>query len=179
MSVAVDEDMKANSTDDAHDRTFLVTGASSGIGRAIVEALAARGGQVVLAARSSERAARVLDEIKERDPHADARLLLVDLSDFSSIRRAAGELLTEGRRLDVLVNNAGVAGPFGLSKDGFDLTYATNHLGPFLLTNLLLPRLRVALRAHRQRVEHGPSASQRDRLDRPRAPVHPEARRVR
>ena len=128
--------------DDLQNRTFLVTGASSGIGRALAEALAARGGRVVLAARSLERTAAALDQVRRRYPHADARVLPIDLSDFGSVRRAAGELLAEGRGLDVLVNNAGVAGTFGLSKDGFDLTYATNHLGPFLLTNLLLPRLR-------------------------------------
>ena len=121
---------------------FLVTGAGSGIGRALAEALAARGGSVVLAARSPERAASVLDEIRRRYPQADARVMAMDVSDFGSIRRAAGEFLAAGCRLDVLVNNAGVAGTFALSPDGFDLTYATNHLGPFLLTKLLLPRLR-------------------------------------
>ena len=130
--------------DDLQNRTFLVTGASSGIGLALVDALAARGGRVVLAARSPERTAAALDQVRRRHPHADARVLLIDLSDFGSVRRAAGEFLAEGRPLDVLVNNAGVAGTFGLSKDGFDLTYATNHLGPFLLTNLLLPRLRAS-----------------------------------
>ena len=64
------------------------------------------------------------------------------MSDFDSVRRAATQFLAAGTGLDVLVNNAGVAGTFGLSRDGFDLTYATNHLGPFLLTNLLLPTLR-------------------------------------
>ncbi len=122
-------------------RTFLVTGASSGIGRALVDALAAAGGHVILAVRSPQRAAPIAVGIRGRHPHAGAEVLPVDLSDFATIRRAAAEFLAGGRRLDVLVNNAGVAGTTGLSRDGFDLTYATNHLGPFLLTNLLLPRL--------------------------------------
>jgi len=127
-------------------RRFLVTGASSGIGRALAEALAARGGSVVLAARSEERARPVLDGIRARDPAADVRLLHADLSDLDSVRRAAGSYLAQGRPLDVLVNNAGVAGTRALSPQGFDLTYATNHIGPFLLTSLLLPALQRAPR---------------------------------
>jgi dehydrogenase/reductase SDR family protein 13 len=132
---------------DLRNRTFLVTGANSGIGRALVEALASRGGRVVLAARSRERTAPVLESIRQRDPHADVSFLEIDVSDFGSVRRAADRFLGEYATLDVLVNNAGVAGTSGLSKDGFDLTYATNHLGPFLLTNLLLPRLRTSASA--------------------------------
>lgn len=123
-------------------RTFLVTGASSGIGKALAEALAARGGRVVLAGRSPERTVPVVEAIRRRHPGADARFLQLDVAEFASVRRAAGVFLADGGALDVLVNNAGVAGTFGLNADGFDLTYATNHLGPFLLTNLLLPRLR-------------------------------------
>jgi retinol dehydrogenase-12 len=127
-------------------RTFLVTGASSGIGLALVEALASRGGRVVVGARSPERGAAALAAIRTRYPGADLRFLLIDLADFGSVRRAADEFLSDGGPLDVLVNNAGVAGTFGLSKDGYDLTHATNHLGPFLLTNLLLPRLLASQR---------------------------------
>ena len=121
------------------DRTFFVTGASSGIGRALVEALAARGGNVVLAARSEERTRPVLDAIRSAYPAVDARFLPIDVSDLGSVRTAAASYLATGRPIDVLVNNAGVAGTQALSRDGFDLTYATNHIGPFLLTNLLLP----------------------------------------
>jgi dehydrogenase/reductase SDR family protein 13 len=64
------------------------------------------------------------------------------VSDLTSVRRAAAAFLAVRQPLDVLVNNAGIAGTRRLSKDGFDLTYATNHIGPFLLTNLLLPKLR-------------------------------------
>ena len=131
---------------DLQGRRFLVTGASSGIGRALAEALAARGGSVVLAARSEERARPVLDGIRARDPAADVRFLHADLSDLDSVRRAAGSYLAQGRALDVLVNNAGVAGTRALSPQGFDLTYATNHIGPFLLTSLLLPTLQRAPR---------------------------------
>lgn len=126
---------------DLAGRTFLVTGANSGLGRATVEALAGRGGAVVLASRSEERTRPVLETIRQQYPAADARFLHVDVSDLRSVRRAAESLLHTGQRLDVLVNNAGVAGTRSLSADGFDLTFATNHIGPFLLTSLLLPRL--------------------------------------
>jgi retinol dehydrogenase-12 len=129
-------------TNDLQGRTFLVTGANSGIGRALTEALAAQGGRVVLAARSEERTKPVLDEIRGRHPASDPQFLQMDLSDLSSVRRAAERFLTSGQPVDVLVNNAGIAGTHALSKDGFDVTYATNHIGPFVLTNLLLPRLR-------------------------------------
>ena len=123
-------------------RTFFVTGANSGIGRALVEALAARGDQVVLATRSEERTRPVLSAIQSRYRAARAQWVSLDVSDLASVRRAAEAYLASGQPIDVLVNNAGIAGTRALSKDGFDLTYATNHIGPFLLTSLLLPRLR-------------------------------------
>lgn len=129
---------------DLQGRTFFVTGANSGIGRAMVEALAARGGSVVLASRSKERTEPVLDGIRRSHPGANAEFLEIDVSNLASVRTAAGRFLATGRPIDVLVNNAGIAGTRALSRDGFDLTYATNHIGPFLLTNLLLPRLRAA-----------------------------------
>lgn len=129
-------------TTDLQGRTFLVTGANSGIGRAMAEALAERGGGVVLAARSEERTRPVLDAIRARRPAVEPRFLPLDLADLDSVRGAAESFLASRHPLDVLVNNAGIAGTRALSKDGYDLTYATNHIGPFLLTNLLLPTLR-------------------------------------
>src|SRR6059058_1676075 len=123
-------------------RTFFVTGANSGIGRALVEALAARGGRVVLATRSEERTRPVLSALQSRFPAARAQWVSLDVSDLGSVRRAAQAFLASGQPIDVLVNNAGIAGTRALTEDGFDLTYATNHIGPFLLTSLLLPRVR-------------------------------------
>ena len=85
-----------------------------------------------------------MEGIRARRPLAEPRFLLLDLADLASVRRAAEAVLGEDRPLDVLVNNAGVAGTAALSRDGFDLTYATNHIGPFHLTNLMLPALRRA-----------------------------------
>src|SRR2546428_3781390 len=129
---------------DLQGRTFFVTGANSGIGRALVEALAARGGRVVLATRSEERTRPVLTGIQTRYPAARTHWVSLDVSDLASVRHAAQAILASGHPIDVLVNNAGIAGTRALSKDGFDLTYATNHVGPFLLTSLLLPTVREA-----------------------------------
>src|SRR5438067_7868616 len=123
-------------------RTFFVTGANSGIGRALVEALAARGDRVVLATRSEERTRPVLSALQSRFPAARVQWVSLDLSDLGSVRRAAQAFLASGQPIDVLVNNAGIAGTRALTEDGFDLTSATNHIGPFLLTSLLLPRVR-------------------------------------
>jgi retinol dehydrogenase 12 len=130
--------------DDLRGRTFLVTGANSGLGRASAEALAGRGGHVVLAGRSEERMRPVLQSIRAARPDAEIEFLPLDVADLRSVRRAAEQVLAAGRPIDVLMNNAGVAGTEALSPDGFDLTYATNHIGPFLLTNLLLPAIRRA-----------------------------------
>ncbi|HSE68026.1 MAG TPA: SDR family oxidoreductase [Gemmatimonadales bacterium] len=127
---------------DLAGRSFFVTGANSGIGRTMTEGLAARGASIVLAARSEERTRPVLDGIRRQFPSGDVRWLQIDLADLDSVRRAASEYLGSGKPLDVLVNNAGIAGTNALSPQGFDVTYATNHIGPFLLTNLLLPRIR-------------------------------------
>ena len=125
-------------------RTALVTGANSGIGAALVEQLAAGGHDVILAARSAERTRPVVDGIRARHPEIRATFLALDLADLGAIRRAVATLAAAGTPVDLLVNNAGVAGTRALSADGFDLTYATNHLGPFLLTDLLLPVLRTS-----------------------------------
>ncbi len=128
-------------------RTFLVTGTTSGIGRAVAEALATQGGNVVLAARSEERMGPVLDGIRASRPPGSVQFLHLDLADLGSVRRAAEQLIAGGQSLDVLINNAGVAGIRSLSADGFDVTYASNHIGPFLLTTLLLPVLQRSAQA--------------------------------
>jgi len=122
------------------DKTFVVTGANTGLGRATVEALAARGaGRIVVASRSREKTQPVLDALKARSPSTDVQFVAIDLGDLASVRRAADEILAKDWTLDVLVNNAGIAGLQGLTKDGFELTFGTNHLGPFLFTEKLLP----------------------------------------
>lgn len=132
------------SVTDQQGRTFYVTGGNTGLGRATLDALVARGGSVILAARSEEKSRPVVEDLRRRYPGADVSFALLDLADLASVRRAAESFLASGRSLDVLMNNAGVAGVRGYTRDGFDITIGTNHVGPFLLTALLLPKLREA-----------------------------------
>lgn len=127
---------------DLQGRTMLVTGANSGIGRETALALAARGARVHVACRSAERAAPVLAEAAALGGPGSAVLLELDLADLDAVRRAGASFLQGGEPLHVLVNNAGVAGQRGITADGFELAFGVNHLGHFLLTMLLLDRLR-------------------------------------
>ena len=133
------------SPDDIGDQTgrvALVTGANSGIGFATARALAEKGAHVVLACRNPERARRAADELESDLDRSSIELLTVDLSDLVAVRRSAERFLAEHARLDLLVNNAGVMGtPYRQTADGFELQMATNHLGHFALTGLLLDRL--------------------------------------
>jgi NAD(P)-dependent dehydrogenase (short-subunit alcohol dehydrogenase family) len=136
--------MNTNADDGSlHGRVHLITGANTGIGRATAQALAARGAHVLLACRSPERARPVLDEIKQQTKSDTVELVELDLASFASIRRAAATLLARDLPLHVLINNAGVVAR-GLTADGFELVFGVNHLGHFLLTNLLLERLRAS-----------------------------------
>ena len=119
---------------DLSGRTILITGASSGLGRASAHALAARGATVVLAARSDARAQCVLDEIRGAHPAVRAEFLELDLASLASVRAAAERVLASGQRLDVLMNNAGIAGTSGLTDDGFEITIGTNYIGHVYLT---------------------------------------------
>ncbi len=127
---------------DLKDRFFLVTGASSGIGLATVDALLARGAAVTVATRSEVKTAPVLASLQARHPGATLFRLQLDLADLRNVQRSAEAYLATGRRLDVVVNNAGVSGGRTLTADGIDVTVGTDHLGPYLFTKLLLPRLR-------------------------------------
>ncbi|EON24013.1 short-chain dehydrogenase/reductase SDR [Nocardioides sp. CF8] len=114
-------------------RTFVVTGASGGLGLATATALAGAGARVVVAVRNVDKGRAVIDGVP-----GDFVLRRLDVADLSSVRAFADE--TE--RVDVLVNNAGVMSlPRSRTVDGFETQLATNHLGHFALTNLLLPRL--------------------------------------
>ena len=127
---------------DLRGKTYLVTGANTGIGRVTAEALAGRGGKVFLACRSEEKAAPVIEGIRKAGGLAE--FLALDLGSLRSVREAAARFLARDEPLHVLVNNAGLAGSRGATADGFELLFGTNHLGPFLFTNLLLPRLRAS-----------------------------------
>jgi len=123
-------------------KVCVITGANTGIGRVVARELACQGARVVLACRSRERSEAALAEVRDAGRGDNADFLDLDLSDLASVRRAATELLDRNHPIHVLVNNAGVAGRHGLSADGFELSFAVNHLGHFLFTHLLLQRIR-------------------------------------
>jgi retinol dehydrogenase 12 len=132
---------------DLDGRTFLITGANTGIGRATTEALATRGATVYMACRSQPRARAARDEIVAATGNDDLHLLSLDLGDLASVRACADSFLQTGAPLHVLINNAGLAGRRGTTASGFELAFGTNHVGPFALTNLLLDRLRESASA--------------------------------
>ncbi len=143
----------------AKARVALVTGANVGIGRVTAVSLAQAGMQVVIAGRSLQRTQPVLDEIAALQGARRAMFLPLDLASLQSVRNCASQFLTLGLPLHLLVNNAGVAGARGLTEDGFEMAFGINHLGHFLLTDLLLPTLQasgpsrvvtVASRAHKR-----------------------------
>jgi retinol dehydrogenase 12 len=136
-------------------RIALITGANTGIGRVTARELARRGARVFVATRSEDRARGVLDDI--RTAGGEGRWLALDLGDLDSVRRCAQAFLALDAPLHLLINNAGLAAQRGLTRSGFELAFGTNHVGHFLLTQLLTERLRqsaparvvtVASRAH-------------------------------
>jgi retinol dehydrogenase 12 len=132
--------MSANSGELA-GRTFLITGANTGIGLATATGLAKRGGRVFVACRSAEKGRAAVARISAETGNDAVAFLPLDLSDLASVRACADEFLARGEPLHVLINNAGVGGARGLTKDGFELTFGINHLGHFALTAALLDRL--------------------------------------
>ncbi len=122
----------------AKGRTFLVTGANTGIGRATAAALARQGGRVYIASRSRDKGEAAVAGIKASTGNEAVWFLPLDLADLDSVRACASAFLATGEPLHVLVNNAGVVRARGLTKQGFELMFGVNHLGHFALTNALL-----------------------------------------
>lgn len=117
----------------------VVTGGASGIGTETCRALASKGAEIVIPARTQEKGDEAAKLIKESVPNARVDVLVCDLSNLSSIRAFAEVFNSKYDRIDLLINNAGVmACPFSKTADGFEMQFGTNHLGHFLLTNLLM-----------------------------------------
>jgi NAD(P)-dependent dehydrogenase (short-subunit alcohol dehydrogenase family) len=123
-------------------KTVLITGASAGIGKATAVELASRGAQLVLACRDLDKAGKARAEILARTPGARVDLVPLDLGSLRSVRACAQKLIADCPRIDVLINNAGVFPPtLRKTQDGFEEQIGVNHLGPFLLTSLLIDKL--------------------------------------
>lgn len=130
---------------DLSDKTCMITGATSGIGKAAALALARYGPSLVLVARDAARAERTVKEIADGSGNRNVEVMFADLSSLEQVRRLASEFLATGRPLHILLNNAGIV---MLRReetvDGFERTFAVNHLSYFLLTNLLLERIKAS-----------------------------------
>jgi retinol dehydrogenase 12 len=119
-----------------------VTGANTGIGRETALALAGRGARVFITGRSEQKTRPVIDQIVRVASATSVQFLHLDLGDLKSVRACADEFVRAGEPLHGLINNAGLAGQRGMTESGFELAFGTNYVGPFLLTGLLLDRLR-------------------------------------
>ncbi|XP_078347257.1 retinol dehydrogenase 12-like [Oculina patagonica] len=124
-------------------KTVIITGANTGLGKQTALELARRQARVILACRSLERGQKAAEEIRSKVKGAEVVVKSLDLSSLESVRKFAEEILKEEARLDVLINNAGLSmdPPTPKTQDGFEIHYGVNHLGHFLLTNLLLDLL--------------------------------------
>ena len=149
--------MTADHDPPLHGRVALITGTNTGIGRITALELASRGAHVFIACRSQERTQPVLDEIRAAGCRGTAEWVPLDLGDFDSVRQCAQSLLSRNLPLHLLINNAGLAGARGVTRSGFELAFGVNHMGHFLLTQLLFNRIKrsaparfvtVASRAH-------------------------------
>jgi len=126
-------------------KVVVVTGANCGIGLEAARALALKGAHVVMTARDRARGEVAVEDVKRSTASGRVELLLLDLASLASVREAAATLATKHAKIDVLVNNAGlVLTERRETKDGFEMTFGVNHLGPFLFTNLLLPNVKAA-----------------------------------
>lgn len=133
---------------DQQGRTFVVTGANTGIGLETAAGLAAAGATVVMACRSTDKAEAARERIEARDPKGILEILRLDLADQRQIADAAVEAIERFPRIDALVNNAGVmALPLSYTPDGHEMVFGTNHLGHFAFTGRVLSALQAAPRA--------------------------------
>ncbi|KAL6109891.1 uncharacterized protein ACO6RY_12934 [Pungitius sinensis] len=126
-------------------KTVLITGANTGIGKETSRDMARRGARVVMACRDLTRAEQAAEDIRQSTGNGNVVIRHLDLASVYSVTQFAKDFMDSEDRLDILINNAGVMMcPRWLTEDGFETQLAVNHLGHFLLTNLLLPRLKTS-----------------------------------
>ncbi|CAI0414526.1 unnamed protein product [Linum tenue] len=127
---------------DATGLTAIVTGASNGIGVETARVLAMHGAHVFMAVRNVDAGKSVKEAILKEIPTAKLDVMHLDLSSLASVKRFASEYVSSGLPLNLLINNAGMMCPYMLSTDNIEMQFATNHVGHFLLTHLLLERMK-------------------------------------
>jgi retinol dehydrogenase-12 len=125
-------------------KNVLITGANTGIGRVTARELALQGAHVYVAGKSKERTQPLMDEVNAIPGAGHIEWLALDLANLDSVRACAAEFLARGVPLHILINNAGVAADKGRTQDGFEMAFGVNHLGHFLLTELLLDRIKAS-----------------------------------
>lgn len=126
-------------------KVILITGGNAGIGKATAIALAKKGAEIIITARSESKAKEAVEEIRKASGSDNVTSLMLDLSSQHSVRNAVQEFKAKYDHLDVLINNAGCYfSDMQLNDDGLEMQFATNHLGHFLLTNLLMDELKAA-----------------------------------
>ena len=143
-------------------KTVIITGANTGIGKETAIDLAKRGARVILACRDLIRANEAAGEIRRVTGNGNVFVEILDLASFDSIRKFASKILAQEERIDILINNAGIMYcPKWKTKEGFEMQFGVNHLGHFLLTNLLLEKIKksapsrivnVSSRAHESKI---------------------------
>lgn len=134
---------RCQSSKSLEGKTVVITGANTGIGKEAAVDLAARGARVIIGCRNLEKGTEALKEIQDRSGNRNVFLEKLDLASLESVRTFADKILNSEPRVDILINNAGVmACPYQKTQDGFEMQFGVNHLGHFLLTLLLLDRLK-------------------------------------
>jgi NAD(P)-dependent dehydrogenase (short-subunit alcohol dehydrogenase family) len=133
------ENWDANNIPDQKDKIVIVTGSSSGIGHEAAGVLANKNAKVIIAVRNPDKGNKAIKKIKSRNSNTRAEVMILDLADLESVNKFAEDFNKKYKRLDLLINNAGVMiPPYTKTKDGFELQFGTNHLGHFALTGLLI-----------------------------------------
>jgi len=128
-------------------KTIVVTGGTSGIGKVAAIELAKQGARIVLIARDPARADATLAALRKANANADHKVHIAELSRLSEMKRVAGEIVSSEPQIDVLINNAGALfNTRQVTEDGLEMTFATNHMAYFVVTNLLLPHLKSGAR---------------------------------
>ncbi|GIX99454.1 retinol dehydrogenase 14 [Caerostris darwini] len=134
---------KCKSKRSVKNKTVIITGANSGIGKATALELAKRGARVILACRDHEKGQKALIDIRSKSRNGVLKVMELDLASFESIKKFSNEFLRSEERLDVLINNAGIFQcPYMTTEEGYEMQFGVNHLGHFLLTKLLLEKLK-------------------------------------